>query len=200
MTTIESIDLNIQGSPSLVMKDLSEYATLAFLAAFDVQPQPNSPVPQAPQKRVTYIALSKKTMPMLVEFFMKFKESSEVYADGTLEAILSVCGLHRQMATPSLIPSLRRIRSQLSSSTTVPILLSSARTSRSGRRRHNVSSESSKKPHLESNRSERVSGSFRACFSTLTFPHNFQDLTNERVESIWWQMLDVFRGGILADW
>ena len=90
METIESIDLSVEGSPSLVMKDLSEYATLAFLAAFDVQPQPNSHTPQTPQKRVTYIALSKKVMPMLVDLFMRFRNSLQLYTDGTLEAVLSV--------------------------------------------------------------------------------------------------------------
>ena len=98
METVESIDLSVEGSSSLVMKDLSEYTTLAFLAAFDVQPQPNSHTPQTPQKRVTYIALSKKVMPMLVDLFMRFRDSVEVYTDGTLEAVLSVSlpGLFRR--------------------------------------------------------------------------------------------------------
>lgn len=81
------IDLSISGSPSLVIRDLSEYATLPFLAAFDVQPGPRS---QTPQKRVTYIALSKKTMPMLVELFLRFKANVEIYVDGTVESVLSV--------------------------------------------------------------------------------------------------------------
>jgi hypothetical protein len=93
ITTVSGIDLSVPGSPSLVMKDLSEYATLAFLAAFDVQPQPNSHTPQTPQKRVTYIALSKKVMPKLVELFMRFKQSPEIYSDGTVEAVLSVSGV-----------------------------------------------------------------------------------------------------------
>jgi hypothetical protein len=90
MATVDGIDLSVPGSPSLVMKDLSEYATLAFLAAFDVQPQLNSHTPQTPQKRVTYIALSKKVMPKLVQLFMRFKASPEIYSDGTLESVLSV--------------------------------------------------------------------------------------------------------------
>ena len=81
------IDLSIPGSPSLVIHDLSEYATLPFLAAFDVQPGSRS---QSPPKRITYIALSKKTMPMLVELFLRFKADVGIYVDGTVESILSV--------------------------------------------------------------------------------------------------------------
>ena len=81
------IDLSIPDSPSLVIRDLSEYATLPFLAAFDVQSGPKS---QSPPKRITYIALSKKTMPMLVELFLRFKDNVGIYLDGTVESVLSV--------------------------------------------------------------------------------------------------------------
>ena len=81
------IDLLIPGSPSLVIRDLSEYATLPFLASFDVQRGPKS---QSPPKRITYIALSKKTMPMLVELFLRFKDNVGIYVDGTVESVLSV--------------------------------------------------------------------------------------------------------------
>ena len=87
METIESIDFSVPGSPSLVLRDLSEYATLPFLAAFDVEPAVHS---STPRKRVTYIAISKTTLPMLVRLFTRFKDQSEIYVDGTLEAVLSV--------------------------------------------------------------------------------------------------------------
>lgn len=96
MDAITGIDLALPGSPSLVMRDLSEYASLPFLAAFDVQTVPFSAAPgtpskkSLPQKRMTYIGLVKKIMPMLVDLFMQFKESAEIYVDGTLEAVLSV--------------------------------------------------------------------------------------------------------------
>ncbi|KAG6852839.1 hypothetical protein C0991_008678, partial [Blastosporella zonata] len=78
METIEGIDLSVPGAPSLVLRDLSEYATLPFLAAFDV---PSVAKAQTPQKRITYIAISKKTLPMLVELFMRFKLDSNIYID-----------------------------------------------------------------------------------------------------------------------
>lgn len=93
MSTVSSISLSVPSSPSLVLSDLSSYATLPFLAAFDIQDRSlptNSPSRRAP-KRVTYIALAKKTMPMLVDLYLGYKDSMEIYVDGTLEAVLSVC-------------------------------------------------------------------------------------------------------------
>ena len=97
MDAISELDLSLPGSPSLVMRDLSEYATLPFLAAFDVKSvppksPPGSPVKAStmPQKRITYIGLVKKTMPLLVDLFLRFKHSLDIYVDGTVEAVLSV--------------------------------------------------------------------------------------------------------------
>ncbi|KAF9267021.1 hypothetical protein L218DRAFT_955496 [Marasmius fiardii PR-910] len=86
LNTINGIDLSLQGSPSLVLKDLSEFTTLPFLAAFDVPQLPGS---QTPKKRVTYIALAKRTMPLLVELVVRFKDSVEIYLDGTVESVLA---------------------------------------------------------------------------------------------------------------
>jgi hypothetical protein len=98
MDAISGIDLSLAGSPSLVMRDLAEYSTLPFLAAFDAQPTSSSTVPDTPksavpQKRITYIGLVKKTMPMLVDLFLRFKHNTDIYVDGTLEAVLSVSKL-----------------------------------------------------------------------------------------------------------
>lgn len=88
MDTVNGIDLSAPAVSSLVMRDLSEYATLAFLAAFDVPP---STLTQTGPKRITYIALMKKTMPLLVDLYLQFKAKPDIYADGTLEAVISVC-------------------------------------------------------------------------------------------------------------
>lgn len=42
METIERIDLSVLGSPLLIARELSEYATLKFLAVFDLQAVPKS--------------------------------------------------------------------------------------------------------------------------------------------------------------
>ena len=89
MEVIQDIDMMSAGVPSLILRDLSEYATLPFMAAFDV---PSSTT--KPQKRVSYIALSKKAMPQLVDLFLRFKANSEIYVNGTLEAILSVSSMY----------------------------------------------------------------------------------------------------------
>lgn len=92
MDAIDEIELSTAGVPSLIMRDLSEYITLAFLASFDVQEAAasGSKTNRPPQKRVTYIALSKKTMPQVVTLFLQFKDNATIYNDGTVEAILSV--------------------------------------------------------------------------------------------------------------
>ena len=97
MDAISELDLLLPGSPSLVMRDLSEYATLPFLAAFDVQSVPPKSAPGSPvkvnimpPKRITYIGLVKKTLPLLVDLFLRFKHSLDIYVDGTVEAVLSV--------------------------------------------------------------------------------------------------------------
>ncbi len=96
MEAVDSIELTAQGVISLVLRDLSEYATLPFLAAFDAQtPLPSgllsgSKVSRTAHNRVTYIALSKKTMPLLVDLFLRFKNDAAIYADGTVETVFAV--------------------------------------------------------------------------------------------------------------
>lgn len=162
VSTIESIDLSVPGSSSLVMKDLSEYATLAFLAAFDVQPQPNSHTPQTPQKRVTYIGLSKKVMPMLVELFMRFRVSREIYADGTVEAVLSAYSIPIKLKYDCPSPSKFGKDDPLWKTATSSFL----------------------KIVKECTHQIKAFG---------------EDLGDDRIEGLWWQILDVFRGGVLAD-
>lgn len=87
MTTIGGIDLSAPGTPSLILRDLSEFSTLPFLAAFDVPPEPKS---QTPPKHITYIVLAKKTMPKLVELCLQFGDRLELYSKSTLETVLSV--------------------------------------------------------------------------------------------------------------
>lgn len=89
MDAVLDFDLSFPGLPSLVLTDLSEFATLAFLAAFDV-PDANPGDSRRPPRRVTYIALAKRVMPVVVEIYGRFKGAVEVYEDGTLDHVLSV--------------------------------------------------------------------------------------------------------------
>ena len=97
MHVIEDIKLDVKNSPSLVLCDLSEFATLAFVAAFDIGGAPqisssgaSDTQKRTPQKRVTYIALCKYSLSRLVDLFLRFKHELDVYNDGTLEQVLSV--------------------------------------------------------------------------------------------------------------
>jgi len=100
MDTVTGIELTEAGAASYILGDLSEYATLAFIASFDVPQVPkqdtkpstaaSAPVTTPPRrKRITYIALTKMCMPRLAELFLRFKERDEIFVDGTVEAVLS---------------------------------------------------------------------------------------------------------------
>ena len=95
MDAVGGIELTETGTPSYILRDLSEYATLAFIASFDA---PNygtkfsastSPPTSQQQKRVTYIALAKMCMPKLADLFLQFKDKDEVFVDESVEAVLS---------------------------------------------------------------------------------------------------------------
>ncbi|KAJ7752413.1 hypothetical protein DFH07DRAFT_520905 [Mycena maculata] len=159
LETIFDIDLSAPGSPSLVMKDLSEFTTLPFLAAFNV---PSNPKTQAPQRRVTYTALAKKTMPMLVDLFLRFKEREEIFVDGTIEAVLSAYSIPVKLKYDC--PPASKFGHDL------PLW-------------------------------KTATSNFLRIVKECSLP--IQTLSNvipdEHIEGIWRQVLDVFKGGILAD-
>ncbi|KAI0030497.1 hypothetical protein K488DRAFT_54152 [Vararia minispora EC-137] len=165
MDCVESVDLTVPGAPSLVLSDLSEFATLAFLAAFDVRASPPANK-GAPRKRVTYVALAKWTMPLLVELFLRFKDASEVYASGTLEAILAAYAipikLKYECPAPSKFADGAKAAMPLWKTATTCFL--------------------------------RVAGEVAGAVQRFS-----SELPDSRVEGIWRQTIDVFRGGILAD-
>ncbi|KZV66097.1 hypothetical protein PENSPDRAFT_689284 [Peniophora sp. CONT] len=84
----------VQGAPSVLLGDVAEYATLAFLGAFDAPPPMHI---QAQNKatglRVTYVALCKKSLPLLVQLFLRFKCDSRIWSDGTLERVLAALAI-----------------------------------------------------------------------------------------------------------
>ncbi|KAF7290808.1 Protein MON2 [Mycena indigotica] len=159
LETIADIDLTAAGTASLVMRDLSEFATLPFLAAFDVPPDPKT---QTPAKRVTYIALAKKVMPTLVELFLRFKEREEIYADGTIEALLSAYSIPVKLKY-DCPPASKFGKDQ-------PLW-------------------------------KTATSNFLKIVKECVLPmQNMGDaIPDEHIEGIWRQLLDVFRGGILAD-
>ncbi len=165
------------------MHDLADYATLPFLAAFDIQSHQKNPQAPSAQKRVTYIALTKKTMPILVNLFLRFKENEEIYVDGTLESILSVCSFTGHLLGRRIIDG------DTYRHTPIPIKL-----------KYDCPSPSRFGKDLP------LWKTATTCFLRIV-----KECTNQihllgevipdgRIDGIWRQILDVFRGGILADW
>jgi hypothetical protein len=103
LDTINSVDLSVSGAASIVLRDLSEYATLPFIAAFSVSRASSADLPKSqehkPTKRVTYIALTKKVTPLLLDIFLQFRGTVDIYNDETVESILSVRVFVRFTAT-----------------------------------------------------------------------------------------------------
>ncbi|KAJ3975915.1 hypothetical protein EV361DRAFT_886314 [Lentinula raphanica] len=159
MTTIGGIDLSAPGVPTLVLGDLSEFATLPFLAAFDV---PSDPKSSMPSKRITYIALAKKTMPKLVELCLQFKDRLELYSEGTLEAVMSAYSIPVKLKYDCPAPS-----------------------------------KHGKDPPLWKTATTCFLRIVKECSPQIVMFD--EELSSERLEGIWRQIIDVFRGGILAD-
>ncbi|EJD40839.1 hypothetical protein AURDEDRAFT_115706 [Auricularia subglabra TFB-10046 SS5] len=166
LQAIDSIDMNVPKAASLVLADLSEYATLPFLAAFDFEPPTMLAEPSASRpkksKRVSYIAVSKKVMPWLVEIYLRFKDSVQIYSDGTLESVLAAYSIPLKLKYDCPAPSKFGNDPPLWKTATTNFL------------------------QIVKTCSPRI--------KTLG-----QEISDEHVEGLWRQMIDVFRGGLLAD-
>ncbi|KAI9452204.1 hypothetical protein F5148DRAFT_1237059 [Russula earlei] len=173
MDTINGIELTEAGVSSYILRDLSEYTTLAFIASFDApqvhghDAKPSTtvqlPVTKPPQrKRITYIALAKMCMSRLAELFLQFKEKEEIFVDGTVEAILSAYSVPIKLKYECPPPS-----------------------------------NFGKDPPLWKTATT-------CCLKIIKQIGQQIDvlgpkLSPVRVESTWRQVIDVYRGGILAD-
>ncbi|TBU23332.1 hypothetical protein BD311DRAFT_674190 [Dichomitus squalens] len=168
MEAVDSIELTAHGVISLVLRDLSEYATLPFVAAFDAQTAPHNvsgsvtKLPRTAVNRVTYIALSKKTMPLLVDLFLRFKGDAAIYADGTVEALFAAYSIPIKLKYECPAPSKFGKDQPLWKTATTSFL--------------------------------RV---VKECGAQIRLLHDA--IPADRIEGIWRQVVDTFRGGILAD-
>ncbi|CAE6416233.1 unnamed protein product [Rhizoctonia solani] len=163
LDAVLDFDLSLPGLPSLVLTDLSEFATLAFLAAFDVPDANPSGDARRPPRRVTYIALAKRIMPVVVEIYSRFKATVDIYEDGTLDHILSAYSIPIKLKYDCPAPSKFGNDLPLWKTATTCVL--------------QVIKD-----------------------STLELPKLVSGVSESRVEAIWRQIIDVFRGGLLADW
>jgi hypothetical protein len=80
----DSVDLLVPGFSSILLKDLAGFVTLAFSRT---SPQEI----KGKRRKLTYIAVSKRAIPQLSQLYLRFKGTPEMYADGTVEAIFTVC-------------------------------------------------------------------------------------------------------------
>ncbi|KAH9169937.1 hypothetical protein EDB89DRAFT_1853941 [Lactarius sanguifluus] len=171
MDAVGGIELTETGTPSYILRDLSEYATLAFIASFDVPEVPKhgtklaattSPPTSQQQRRITYIALAKICMPKLADLFLQFKDEDEVFVDEIVEAVLSAYAVPIKLKYECPPPS-----------------------------------KFGKDPPLWKTAT--------SCFLKIVKQVGPRvgalgpKLSPVRVESIWRQVIDVYRGGILSD-
>ncbi|KAF8754296.1 C-terminal region of Mon2 protein [Rhizoctonia solani] len=162
LDTVLDFDLNLPGLPSLVLTDLSEFATLAFLAAFDVPDINAGGDARKSPRRVTYIGLAKRVMPIVVEVYGRFKATADIYEDGTLNRMLSAYSIPIKLKYDCPAPSKFGNDLPLWKTATTCVL------------------------HIIKD-------------STFELPKINTEVSDSRIEAIWRQIIDVFRGGLLAD-
>lgn len=90
LEVVDNIDLASEKVPSSVLSDLSEYMTLAFVAAFNVKAvDATGPAKRAPQ-RITYIGLAKAAMPKVSAIYQRYRDDIKIYQQGAAERVLAV--------------------------------------------------------------------------------------------------------------
>jgi hypothetical protein len=116
---VNSIELTEPRAPSHILRDLSEFGTLAIITSFDV-PQAHrqgaklSMAVQAPgvmpqqHKRIAYIVPAKMCMPRMTELFLQLKEKDEVFVGGTVGAVLSAYAVQIKLKYEDPRPSLAK--------------------------------------------------------------------------------------------
>ena len=195
MDAVGGIELAETGTPSYILRDLSEYATLAFIASFDVPEGANqkaklattatttTPTSQQPQKRITYIALAKICMPKLADLFLQFKDKDEVFVDEIVEAVLSAYAVPIKLKYECPLPSKFGKDPPLWKTATSCFLKI-------------VKEVGPRISALDSSERQQIIYYLAAVMLTPALA----GLSPVRVESIWRQVMEVYRGGILADW
>jgi hypothetical protein len=123
-------------------------------------------------------------MPRLADLFLQFKEKDEIFVDGTVEALFSAYAVPVKLKYECPPPSKFGKDLPLWKTATMCFL--------------KIVKEVG--PQVGALDSSMVSSSSERVFRVLILNHDFPELSPVRVESIWKQVIDVYRGGILADW
>ncbi|KAL0093822.1 hypothetical protein F4703DRAFT_1831802 [Phycomyces blakesleeanus] len=96
LEVIQTLDMTVPGVPPLVLMDISEYMTLAFLSPpDDAQKTKGGYIPPSQRKfsTVTYIALNKKCSTMVAHLFKAHVNNKALYTEGVFERIIGAFGL-----------------------------------------------------------------------------------------------------------
>lgn len=91
LNVIQNLNKSVPGIPPLVLRDLSEYMTLAFLGP--QQEKSNTPPSQRRYTSVTYIALNKKSSKMAIDLFKEHVDNLSLYSEGVFERLIGAFGL-----------------------------------------------------------------------------------------------------------
>ncbi|KAL7335661.1 Endocytosis and vacuole integrity protein [Mucor circinelloides] len=96
LQAVQTLDMNTEGVPPLVLADLAEYMTLAFLSPpEDGQNKNRGYIPPSQRKfsTVTYIALNKKCNTLVASLFQAHVHVVSLYTEGVFERIIGAYGL-----------------------------------------------------------------------------------------------------------
>ncbi|KAI7900381.1 uncharacterized protein BX663DRAFT_517389 [Cokeromyces recurvatus] len=96
LDVVQKLDMSMDGVPPLVLADLAEYMTLAFLSPpEDGQSKSRGYIPPSQRKfsTVTYIALNKKCSSLVVNLFKAHANALSLYTEGIFEHIIGAFGL-----------------------------------------------------------------------------------------------------------
>ncbi|RCI02023.1 hypothetical protein CU098_003406, partial [Rhizopus stolonifer] len=92
LEAVQILDLDMPGAAPLVIADLAEYMTLAFLSA-PQQSKGYIPPSQRKFSTVTYIALNKTCSQWVSELFRQHVHNLSLYTEGVFERIIGAYGL-----------------------------------------------------------------------------------------------------------
>lgn len=96
LEAVQTLDMNTPGVPSLVLADLAEYMTLAFLSPSEDGSNKNRgyiPPSQRKFSTVTYIALNKKCSTLVADLFKAHAHVVSLYTEGVFERMIGAYGL-----------------------------------------------------------------------------------------------------------
>jgi hypothetical protein len=96
LEAVQTLDMNTDGVPPLVLADLAEYMTLAFLSPpEDGQNKNRGYIPPSQRKfsTVTYIALNKRCSTLVADLFKAHVKVLSLYSEGVFERMIGAYGL-----------------------------------------------------------------------------------------------------------